>query len=282
MTLREESGNGALPADGQVAAGQPGLPAAVEPSSDEDAPTPPGPDASMAEQAQPGPDASMAEQAQPGPDADQPDPALPHADEITPAYPGPDADPAEVPVGSGPPSADPAEVPVGSGPPSAGTERRRRSVARALLLGGAAVICVVAIGGLVAAVLLHNRANAHAVAPHLPPVFRLRPGECINSAPNASSPVPAVPCAQPHDAEVFAAFRLAGHSWPGSAAVSARARRGCAGRLGSYLNPQLATATLAQLYIYPSAGAWDMGERTVICEVRSVQGKLTGSVRGLH
>lgn len=244
MTLREEPGNGALPTDGQVAAGQPGLPATAEPSSDKDAPAPS------------------------GPDADQPEPALPHADEITPAYPGP--------------GADPAEVPVGSGPPSSGPERPRRSVVRALLLGGAAVVCVVAIGGLVAAVLLHNRANAHAVAPHLPPVFRLRPGECINSAPNASSPVQAVPCAQPHDAEVFAAFRLAGHSWPGSAAVSARARRGCADRLGSYLNPQLATATLAQLYIYPSPGAWDIGERTVICKVRSVQGKLTGSVRGLH
>jgi hypothetical protein len=52
-------------------------------------------------------------------------------------------------------------------------------------------------------------------------------------------------------------------------------------RLGSYLNPQLATAALAQFYIFPSSGAWAVGERTVICEVRGTQGKLTGSVRRL-
>jgi Septum formation len=191
MSLREESGNGAPPADGQAVAGQPGLPAAER------------------------------------------------------------------------------------------TGRPPRSAIRALIFAGTAVVCVAALGGLATAVLLHGRARAHTAPPRLPPVFRLSPRECVDSAPNAGSAVQVVPCARPHDGEIFAAFRLAGRSWPGPAAVRAQARAGCVSRLGSYLNPQLATAALAQFYIYPSPGAWAVGERTVICEVRSTQGKLTGSVRGL-
>lgn len=188
--------------------------------------------------------------------------------------------------GNGTPPADGQTVAGQPGPPATpapgeDTSRKRRPGIRALIFGGTALICVIALGSLATAVLLHSRARAHVPPPHLPPVFRLRPGECINSAPNASSAVQAVPCTQPHDGEIFAAFRLAGRSWPGSAAVRARARSGCMSRLGSYLNPQLATATLAQFYIYPSPGAWAVGERTVICEVRSTQGELTGSVRGL-
>jgi hypothetical protein len=148
------------------------------------------------------------------------------------------------------------------------------------VLAGSVVLCLVALGGLTTAMLLHGGARAPA-APHLPSVFRLRPGECVNSALNAGSAASVVPCGQPHDAEIYAAFRLAGRNWPGSAAVGARARLGCVARLGSYLNPQLATAALAQFYIFPSSGAWAVGERTVICEVRGTQGKLTGSVRRL-
>jgi hypothetical protein len=90
-----------------------------------------------------------------------------------------------------------------------------------------------------------------------------------------------VPCGQPHDAEVYARFALAGHNWPGGAAIGAQARRGCTARLGGYLNPQLATTVLAESYVFPDRGAWNAGERAVICEIRSTAGKLTGSVRGL-
>lgn len=172
-------------------------------------------------------------------------------------------------------------APPAGGPAGEGAVRKPRSAVRALIYGGTVVIGVLALGGLATAVLLHGRARPRPAPPRLPPVFRLSPGECINLAPNASSAVQLVPCAQPHDGEVFAAFALAGRGWPGRAAVRARARAGCMSRLGSYLNPQLATATLAQFYIYPSPGAWAAGERRVICEVRSTQGKLTGSVRGL-
>ena len=109
-------------------------------------------------------------------------------------------------------------------------------------------------------------------------VFRLRPGECINSAGNGLN-VTVLSCATPHDAEVFATFSLPEGPWPGASAVRQDAGNGCVSRLGGYLNPQLATAALSQEYVYPNQAAWQAGERTVVCEVRSVSGQLTGSVR---
>jgi hypothetical protein len=88
-----------------------------------------------------------------------------------------------------------------------------------------------------------------------------------------------VACADPHDAEIFGTFQLAGGSWPGDSTARQQAASGCESRLGSYLNPQLDTSNLTQSYVYPGQQAWTSGQRTVVCEVRSASGQLTGSVR---
>ena len=108
--------------------------------------------------------------------------------------------------------------------------------------------------------------------------FGLRPGQCVNSGSDALKVV-VVSCAQPHDAEVFAAFTLPAAAWPGASAVRADASNGCESRLGSYIDPQLATASLTHEYVYPNQAAWQAGERTVVCEISEANGQLTGSVR---
>ena len=113
----------------------------------------------------------------------------------------------------------------------------------------------------------------------LPQVFSLRAGQCIDSGATGISGVHVLNCAQAHDAEVFATFRVTGARYPGAAALQQRARQGCVSRLSGYLNPQLSATSLAQSYIYPDAGAWSAGERTVVCTVRSTSGPLVGSVR---
>jgi Septum formation len=110
-------------------------------------------------------------------------------------------------------------------------------------------------------------------------VFRLTPGQCVNSGPDALK-FTVLSCTRPHDAEVFAAFALPAGPWPGAPAVRADAGNGCATRLNGYIDPQLATASLTQEYVYPNQAAWQAGERTVVCEVSAVNGQLTGSVRG--
>ena len=82
------------------------------------------------------------------------------------------------------------------------------------------------------------------------------------------------------DAEVFAAFTLP--AAPGLArrlGLGADASNGIRSRVGSYIDPQLATASLTQEYVYPNQAAWQAGERTVVCEVSEANGQLTGSVR---
>jgi putative regulator of septum formation len=176
-----------------------------------------------------------------------------------------------------------ASPPASPGPAPAGTSatvspRRRRG----LLLILFAVACAVAIAAAVVTVVLVTQRprQAHAAASRLhATVFSLHPGQCFNSLPNGIAGAHAVRCRRPHDGEIYGDFRVAGRSWPGSAALAAQARQGCQSRLSGYLNPQLNTTGLAESYAYPTEGAWAAGVHSVICEIRGTQGKLTGSVR---
>jgi Septum formation len=199
---------------------------------------------------------------------------------MEPSDPGPDdPEPADPPEPLRPTAAEGA--PAGADPIAAEPAARRR---RGRGLGVAVFVLVVvvlaggAVGGL--AVVTHGFHRKTEVTYRPAAVFRLRPGECVNVGPNGKS-VTVLPCATPHDAEVFATFPLPASSWPGGAAVQQDASSGCASRLSGYLNPQLADAGLDQEFFYPDQEAWQAGTRTVVCEVRAPTGQLTGSVRDL-
>jgi hypothetical protein len=145
----------------------------------------------------------------------------------------------------------------------------------------AVVFCLIALAGVAVAVLAvatHGFRAKSVIRYSLPAVFSLRPGDCINSAPNGLD-VTVLSCSAPHDAEVFATFSLTASSWPGDAAVQSQASSGCQSRIAGYLNPQLANAGLAQEYFYPDRAGWRAGVRTVVCEISASSGQLTGSVR---
>ena len=162
--------------------------------------------------------------------------------------------------------------PHGSGPPR--TPRRRGWLIAALVTAG-----VVAAAATVGIVAVTNHRHPPAPHPLRDTVFTLRPGQCFNASPNGIDHADPVPCRQPHGGEIYGAFGVASRRWPGSHALAAQAHAGCLTRLSSYINPQLATNGMTLAYIYPDQGAWDTGTRTVICEIRSTGGKLTGSVR---
>ena len=140
------------------------------------------------------------------------------------------------------------------------------------------VIVLVGVAAAVLAVVTHGFHKKTLVTYRPAAVFELRPGDCINSATNGLT-VTVLSCGTPHDAEVFAAFALPKSPWLGNTAIEQEAGTACASRLGAYLNPDLANAGLAQEFVYPNQTAWQAGERTVVCEVSSSTGKLTGSVR---
>ena len=200
------------------------------------------------------------------------------------------AEPAAEERTAGPAGAEPAEAePAGAEPAEAGelsgadwdAEERRRDVSPLAVAGiifGIIALVGVAVG--VLTVVTHGfRPKTVVTVTYRPPaVFGLRPGQCVDTGPNALK-VTVLSCARPHDAEVFAVYSLPATAWPGASTVEADAGDGCASRFDSYIDPQLAGASLTQQYVYPNQAAWQAGERTVVCEVSAVNGQLTGSVR---
>jgi hypothetical protein len=183
----------------------------------------------------------------------------------------------KAPIPAAAPERPSGQAPAGA--PALVSPRRRGK--RLLVTLFAVSVALAVVAAAVTAVLLAHRPHRAQAATHplRATVFRLQPGQCFNSLPNAIAGAHAVPCAQPHDGEIYGAFLVAGNDWPGSAALGSQARLGCQDRLASYLNPQLATNDLAEFYAYPNQGAWAAGEHSVICEIRGTQGRLTGSVR---
>jgi Septum formation len=202
------------------------------------------------------PELAEPELAEPEPDAPEMD--EPAADESTDAFLDPEQEPD---------AAEPGEP-----------EGARRGAGR---LVAAIMIFVVIAAAAAAGVLVvttHGLRQKTIVTYRPAAVFGLRTGDCINASPNGLS-VTILPCATPHQAEVFATFSLTGSSWPGGSAVNQQADSGCTDRIAGYLNPQLLNAGLTQEYVYPNQDAWKAGIRTVVCEVSSSTGPLTGSVR---
>jgi hypothetical protein len=155
----------------------------------------------------------------------------------------------------------------------------RRGVSRLVVAGVILVLLAVAAAAAVLVVATHGFRHKTVVTYRpVPGVFSLRAGDCLNSSQNGLS-VTILSCTTPHEAEVFATFSLTGSSWPGGAAVQQQASSGCANRIAGYLNPQLLNAGLTQQYVYPDQEAWQAGVRTVVCEVSSASGPLSGSVR---
>lgn len=194
-----------------------------------------------------------------------------------PAAPDEPARPAEPAAVELPAAVEPTEL-IGLAEPVEPDEPAHRY--RGLLLAAAFTIAaLVIVGGAIGVVgaLTHGFHKPVTVKYRESAVFKLQAGDCVNTA--NGQVVAVLPCATPHQAEVFATFSLPGSGWPGTAAVQAAASSGCASRLAGYLNPQLAVS-LAQAYVFPDQVAWTAGTRTVICEVRATSGQLTGSVRG--
>ena len=163
------------------------------------------------------------------------------------------------------------------GPPADERARKGRGVSWLVTAGVVLVVIAVAAAAGALAVATHGFRPKVVVRYRPAAVYSLRAGQCINSSPNGLS-VTVLSCATPHEGEVFATFSLTGSAWPGSAAVQQQASSGCANRIAGYLNPLLLNAGLTQQYVYPNQQAWKAGVRTVVCEVSSSTGPLTGSV----
>ena len=204
---------------------------------------------------------------EPAPEPDAPKAAAAEPVALEPADPEP----------SGPAGGEAAADPE---PGESGGERARERRGVSWLVTAGVIVVVLALAAAAGAlyVTTHGFRPKTVVTYRPAAVFGLRAGDCLNSSQNGLS-VTILSCATPHEAEVFATFGLTGSGWPGAATIQQQASNGCSERMASYLNPELLNAGLTEQYVYPDQKAWQAGVRTVVCEVSSSTGPLTGSVR---
>jgi hypothetical protein len=119
--------------------------------------------------------------------------------------------------------------------------------------------------------------------------FQMRVGDCFDdgtafSEDNASiGSVPGVPCAKPHDNEVYAVFDIDAASFPGDA-IAEMAHDACLERFEAFVGKDYESSSLDIATLYPSRESWNsQHDREVVCAVYDVElAKLTGSVQGLR
>ena len=204
---------------------------------------------------------------EPAPEPDAPKAAATEPVALEPADPEP----------SGPAGGEAAADPE-PGESAGERARERRGVSWLVTAGVVVVVLALAAAAGALYVTTHGFRPKTVVTYRPAAVFGLRAGDCLNSSQNGLS-VTRLSCATPHEAEVFATFGLTGSGWPGAATIQQQASNGCSERIAGYLNPELLNAGLTEQYVYPDQKAWQAGVRTVVCEVSSPTGPLTGSVR---
>jgi hypothetical protein len=116
-------------------------------------------------------------------------------------------------------------------------------------------------------------------------IYALRFRDCFDNPDAASvSTVTAIPCTQPHNAQVFAQFDVAGtnSSYPGGASLRQQATRGCNSRIAGNLDRSKTTNTMSIRFTYPLQGSWELGHRSINCLVVDQTPDLTSSLLVAH
>lgn len=108
-------------------------------------------------------------------------------------------------------------------------------------------------------------------------VFKMKVGDCIglpgDDAEEAQS-VEGVPCAEPHDGQVYDEFTLTSADLPGKDELSDLAFNGCAERFFPATGMTMEQAEQHDIYFFtPTRESWDaLGDRLVTCIVISLDG----------
>ena len=118
-------------------------------------------------------------------------------------------------------------------------------------------------------------------------VFSFEVGDCFDDPPGTSTgvaEVPAVPCSESHDNEVFA---LGDHPadddapYPGDAAMQSFAEEFCLGEFEGYVGISYDESRFAAAPFFPSQDTWEQqDDREFVCFLYDLESqKLTGSMK---
>lgn len=116
-------------------------------------------------------------------------------------------------------------------------------------------------------------------------VFDMKVGDC-HVDPNLSEEseeietLPAVPCSQEHDYEVFATDTLDDGTFPGDAALEDLAMDFCEAEFEPFAGVSYEESMLDYTFFAPTEGSWsEAGDREITCVIGDVEARTTGSLK---
>lgn len=119
--------------------------------------------------------------------------------------------------------------------------------------------------------------------------FSLRVGDCFNIPQSAQETtdgieldsLPALPCNELHDAEVFQLINFSFLEYPGDDEISGLAREACLPYFESFVGRSYIESDLDIYFLYPTLQSWNtMNDREVVCAIYDMNlTKLQGSAR---
>lgn len=112
-------------------------------------------------------------------------------------------------------------------------------------------------------------------------VFDLQVGDCLADFDDEDevTTVHAVPCAEEHSAEIFAALEFPdGDEYPGDQAVKDFADDECPDRFEQFVGVPWEESEFSYGYLGPTATSWDGGDREILCTVGHPHRPVTGTL----
>lgn len=116
-------------------------------------------------------------------------------------------------------------------------------------------------------------------------VYDMQEGDCFNEPDIDAEEVetlPAVPCAEEHDYEVFEAYTMDGDEFPGDASVEATADEVCATEFTEFVGLSYQDSALDLNYLFPTADSWSRSDREITCLVLDPERPTAGTLKGAN
>ncbi len=116
-------------------------------------------------------------------------------------------------------------------------------------------------------------------------IFQIEVGDCFDSVDVDSEvfeSLPVVPCADPHDSEVYLAFDLTGDVYPGQPAIEAEYQRCIGEEFTAFVGMAYETSVYEVLPFSPTEQSWAAGDREILCSLSDPGGPITGSAAGTN
>lgn len=167
-----------------------------------------------------------------------------------------------------------------------GGDRGRKKAIAALVIGGLGIAVIVSL--VVAAALgafdAKRGPDGQVTTSGSVSSNELRIGDCFDQpAPGHKelhvTTVKVVPCAQPHQWEVFHSFDLASGPYPGENDAARFAEGGCIDAYKAFDGVAYSNSKLHLIYLYPLPSHWASGDHKVTCTIGLPEPTVTGTLR---